>query len=189
MANEEETLSPATRIETETTPPDTLAEIFGQHHGQVFAAAYRITGSAQDAEDVLQTVFLRLLRGGHTDLSPSPGAYLRRAAVNAALDIVRSRSRSRSLGLDDLDTQPAASKTVEADRRHADREIRLCLRRAVLKLSEKSAEVFAMRYLEGLGNREIAHMVGSSQTAIGVMLHRARNQVRADLGTCLGGES
>src|SRR3569832_1662029 len=64
-----------------------LERLFRDHHEQVFRAAYRITGSVTDAEDVLQTIFLRLASNAETpDLAPSPAGYLHRAAVNAALD-------------------------------------------------------------------------------------------------------
>ena len=43
-------------------PPEALETLFREHHGSVFRAAYRITGDPADAEDVLQTVFTRLLR-------------------------------------------------------------------------------------------------------------------------------
>ena len=53
----------AMNAETPLPPPSAdLERIFQAHHSQVFGTAYRVTGSAQDAEDVLQTVFLRLLR-------------------------------------------------------------------------------------------------------------------------------
>ncbi len=162
-----------------------LEYLFQEHHGKIFGAAYRITGSAQDAEDVLQTIFLRLLgRGGVLDLAPSPGAYLYRSAINAALDLTRSRARKRSVPLDDIDLE--ASRGTSPDRASHDKEIRRCLRTAILGLSPKSAEVFALRFLEGMGNREIAQTLQSSQTAIGVMIHRARGRVKSELASCVG---
>ena len=63
-------------------PPGALEALFREHHGAVYRAAYRITGNAMDAEDVLQTVFTRLLRREEQpDLSESAGSYLHRAAV------------------------------------------------------------------------------------------------------------
>src|SRR4051812_4158311 len=86
-----------------TSPPGgALEALFREHHGAVYRAAYRITGNAMDAEDVLQTVFTRLLRREEQpDLSESAGSYLHRAAVNAALDLMRRRKRSRRGGLDE----------------------------------------------------------------------------------------
>ena len=69
-----------------------LEEVFRAHQACVLKAAYRITGSMADAEDVSQSVFLRLARG-----TVDPGRisnlqnYLHRSAVNAALDLIRSR--------------------------------------------------------------------------------------------------
>ena len=77
----------------ELDPPAGLETLFRAHNNRVFRTAYRITGSPAD-EDVLQTVFLRLARGQEIyDLSQNPEAYLSRAAINASLDLMRSRSR------------------------------------------------------------------------------------------------
>ena len=71
-----------------------LESLFRDHGDQIYRTAYRITGSPTDAEDVLQTIFLRLAASkGSRDFSPSPGSYLHRAAVNAALDLLRGRTR------------------------------------------------------------------------------------------------
>lgn len=161
-------------------PSADLESVFQNHGSQVFGAAYRVTGSAQDAEDVLQTVFLRLLRRADLDLSPSPAGYLHRAAVNAALDLMRARQRARSVPLDDFDL-PSEAGVDDPERRQQDRETRRRLRQAILTLSEKSAELFSLRYLEGWSNQEIARSLGMTQTAVAVSLHRSRAQVKAEL--------
>lgn len=169
-------------------PPPTaeLEHLFSEHNHRIFAAAYRVTGSAQDAEDVLQTVFLRLLRRqDEIDLSPSPTGYLHRAAVNASLDLMRARTRSRSVELDEFELP--APRTSSPDLRQEDRETRGALRQALLALSPKSAEIFAMRFFEDLPNREIAQAMGMSQTAVGVALHRARGLVKKEMTSLLGG--
>lgn len=168
-------------------PSGQMEHLFQDHHGQVFAAAYRVTGNAQDAEDVLQTVFLRLLRRqDELDLSPSPVGYLHRAAVNASLDLMRARQRSSSTDVDELDV-PEPRGESDPERRQADREARIALRQAVLALSDKNAEIFSLRFFEDLSNRDIAENLGMSQTAVGVALHRARNQVKKEMSTLLGG--
>src|SRR5262245_59373204 len=81
-----------------------LESLFERHHDRVFRAAYRVTGSAADAEDVLQTVFLRIARGSEPFVVPeNPESYFARAAVNASLDLLRARKRSRLVAIDDLD--------------------------------------------------------------------------------------
>ena len=69
---------------TPTTEPAGFAEAYKRHYEVVFRAALRITGNPADAEDVLQTVFLRVLsRGEDAGTASLPVAYFRRAAVNA----------------------------------------------------------------------------------------------------------
>ncbi len=176
-----------THAEPTAGPSEELERVFQRHHSRVFGTAYRVTGSAQDAEDCLQTVFLRLLRRrGSLDLSPSPGSYLHRAAVNAALDLMRARSRSRSIPLDDMEVPPADGE-ASPDRRQQDREVRRGLRQAILQLTPKSAAIFSMRFLDGTPNREIAEALNMSQAAVGVALHRARNQVKKEMSSLVGG--
>jgi RNA polymerase sigma-70 factor (ECF subfamily) len=173
----------ATHLQPVPSPSDRLGTLYREHYDLVFRTAFRVTGSAVDAEDVLQTVFLRLSRReDDLDLSPSPGAYLRRAAVNAALDVVRGRSRDRSVALEDV-TLAGAER---ADALHESREIQDAVRRAVARLNPKSAELFILRYFEGNSNDEIARTLGMSKMVVNVLLHRARIRVRKDLGEYLG---
>src|SRR5512144_113470 len=93
--------------------PTPLEAAFEAHHAAVFRAAYRVTGNATDAEDVLQTVFLRLLRRPtEAEAVESMGGYLRRAAVNAALDLMRSRQNA-AVPLENL--PPAADSSPAPD--------------------------------------------------------------------------
>ena len=84
----------AATVDSAGLPAADLERIFGEHHGLVFRAAYRITGNASDAEDVLQTVFLRLLkREPEAEPVGHMASFLHRAAVNAALDLMRSPAK------------------------------------------------------------------------------------------------
>lgn len=186
MAEENEPLLSTSQTQTLPLPRARLEQLFAEHHARVYSAAYRVTGNAQDAEDVLQTVFLRLLkRQDELELAPESSGYMHRAAVNAALDLIRSRARARSIGLDDLPSEPADGRRADPLQRQEDRETRRMVRQAILTLSPKNAEVFTLRYLEGVDNHDIARMVGMSQTAVGVALFRARNQVKKELRSLL----
>ncbi len=141
-----------------TDPPGELEILFRAHHGRVFRTAQRITGSAADAEDVLQTVFLRLVKGHETyDLSQNPEAYLSRAAINASF---------------------ARSPEVE----QADRELQTLVREAVARLGKTAGEMFALRYYEGYDNQQIAGLLKTSPLVVGVVLHRARTKLRKEIG-------
>lgn len=171
----------------ESPPTGALEGLFREHHGAVYRAAYRITGNAMDAEDVLQTVFTRLLRREEQpDLSESAGSYLHRAAVNAALDLMRRRKRSRRVDLDEVGESLVDVSDIGPERAQGSRELKARLREAMSRLSPRQAEIFSLRYLEGLGNLEIAKMLGASQTSIAVLLHRARHRLQKELAPLQG---
>lgn len=168
-----------------TSSRGTIEQLFDQHSPRMFRAAYRVTGNMGDAEDVLQTVFVRLLRREHVpDLGDGAGSYLHRAAVNAGLDLLRSKKRRPSVPIDEeLDDDPAhgldpsAAPLAEAERA----EIRDMVRHAVAKLNDRAGEIFALRYFEGYGNTEIAELIGTSRSAVAVTLHRSRERLKQDL--------
>jgi RNA polymerase sigma-70 factor (ECF subfamily) len=143
----------------------------------VFRAAYRITGSAQDAEDVLQTVFLRLARRpeGALPVENLP-SYLYRSAVNASFDLLRARAAAGSVDLDEADGALASPERLQESA-----EIRSALRRGLARLAPRAAEIFALRYLEEYDNHEIAKMLGVSRVTVAVTLHRARGRLQRDL--------
>ena len=98
-------------------------------------AAYRITGNATDAEDVLQTVFMRLLsRRADSAAMENVPAYLHRAAVNAALDLVRGRREGRQISIDAHVPRLEAAEDTAPDRQHEAREMRDLIRRAISHL-------------------------------------------------------
>jgi len=164
-------------------PAGELETLFQTHHGRVFRTAQRITGSAADAEDVLQTVFLRLVKGQATyDLSQNPEAYLSRAAINASLDLLRSRTRSKSVTLDEVNAETIAGHARNPEALHADKELQTLVRQAVARLGKTAGEMFALRYYEGLDNKEIAVVMKTSPLVVGVVLHRARTKLRKEIG-------
>jgi len=162
--------------------PSNLEQVFRDHQQRVLRAAYRITGSSDDAQDVLQTVFLRLVRReGGARLSDDPGNYLHRAAINAALDLVRSRRSAKTTPLELLEPVLAVGSETAPDRVQGSSEIRAVIREALGKMSPRAAEVFALRYFEGYGNNEIAKLLGTSRSTINVILHRTRNKLRDEI--------
>ena len=157
---------------------DEVERLFKAHNGLVFRTAYRITGNATDAEDVLQTVFLRLVgRDASRPPLENSESYLRRAAINAALDVVRARRTSETIPL--IESQAGSN---EVDRR----ELRECLRRSLGSLNPQMAEIFALRFFEGHSNPEIARMLGVSKVWVAVTAHRARRRLQQQIRSYLG---
>jgi RNA polymerase sigma-70 factor (ECF subfamily) len=164
-----------------------LGVLFRDHYKTIFRIAYRITGSQSDAEDVLQTIFLRLTPNwARRDLSPNPEGYLRRAAVNASLDLLRRRTRANFVALDVVDFDQSAKVSNQSPEEDlADVELRELIRHAVAKLEGRAATAFALRYFEGYDNAHIAQVLGTSQMVVAVTLHRARSRLRKEIGNYL----
>ncbi len=182
----EESATPHKAI-AENAELEELGILFRDYHKAIFRIAYRITGSQSDAEDVLQTIFLRLTPNhARRDFLPNAGSYLHRAAVNASLDLLRSRTRANSVSLDVIDfDQSSKLSHPSPEDDFADVELRKLIRQAVAKLEGRAATAFALRYFEGYDNGQIAETLGMSQMVVAVTLHRARTRLRKEIGSYL----
>ena len=158
---------------TVMTPPAQFAELFERHYAAVYRAALRITGNPADAEDVLQSVFLRILnQSSHLDPAQLPEAYFRRSATNAAIDLLRRRLFRAESPFDEAYPHAVVESPVFLKER---------LRRAIASLEQGDAEVFLLRYVEGLSNAELAEMFGQDKNNIAVRLHRIRQTLQTQL--------
>ncbi len=166
-----------------------LEEVFRAHQASVLKAAYRITGSMADAEDVSQSVFLRLARGTFDSGRISNlQSYLQRSAVNAALDLIRSRGHREVVPVDTADELQSDS-SLSPERALSTSELKNWLRRQLATLNPRAAEMFALRYLEGLDNPEIAQTMNTSQAVVAVTLHRTRARLKKGLRSFMKGAS
>ena len=177
---------------TESAPlaeSGTLEGLFEQHHHRIFRTAHRLTGRAADAEDVLQTVFLRLARGQESPgIGTNPEAYFTRAAINASLDLLRSRKRANAVAMDDVENSAELASSVSRrnpETHQEDRELQGLILGAVSRLGPTAAQMFALRYFEGFDNGEIASAMNTSALVVGVTLYRARARLRKEIGSYL----
>jgi len=151
-----------------------LEDLFQEHYELVYRTAYSIVNNTADAEDVLQTVFLRLVR---RELSPdfrtNVKGYFYRAAVNASLDVVRSRRRYELVGdTEQFDVAVEASDSANADRRHR------LLVDALTELTPEAVHILILRYVHDYSDAHIARLLGTSRTVIAVRLFRSRARLR-----------
>lgn len=164
----------AAAIEQRADPE--LERLFREHHARVLRAAYRITGSMADAEDVAQAVFLRIAHAGRPDVS-NEESYLYRAAINGALDLLRRRVRENAV---ELDCDFPAGAHSGPDKQCEAGELRSWLRNALARLDPKAAEMFVLRYVEDCNLGEIARALNTSRAVVAVILHRTRTRLRND---------
>jgi len=155
------------------TPEAEFAQLYEQHYAAVYHTALRITGNPADAEDALQTVFLRVLnRAGRLSSPVLHQAYFRRASANAAVDLLRRRVSRAESQLDDA----AGTAAVESQPLLKER-----LRRAIASLEHDDAVLFLLRFVEGLSNGELAEIFELEKSSIAVRLHRIRQTLQVEM--------
>jgi RNA polymerase sigma-70 factor (ECF subfamily) len=148
-------------------------DVFNEHAQLVYRTAYGVTGSHEDAEDVLQTIFLRLIRRAFpADLGRNPKAYLYRAAVNLSLDTIRLRRRHVFVEASALPELPAPSGETVDDENHRR------LYRAIAELKPPAAHILILRYVHDKSDAEIAAMLGVSRGTIALRLLRSRAKLK-----------
>ena len=147
-----------------------LLAAFQPHAAAVYRVAHRITGSAADAEEVRQEVFLTLFRRPPACLA-DPGAWLRRCAANAAVNRVRSHARRRARHAAHAEP-PSAPPDPAAAAERSEEAARL--RAALGRLPPEQRAIVALRYDGGLTFAEAA-------AALGVPVGTAKDRGRAAL--------
>lgn len=137
----------------------------------ILRLSYTYLKSTHDAEDICQTVFLKLLTGGPAFDSPAhEKAWIIRATANACKDVLRSAFRQRTVALE----AAASAAAPEAP----DSEVL----EAVMALPENYREAVYLHYFEGYSIREIAALLGRSEAAVSAHLSRGRHKLCDVLG-------
>lgn len=162
---------------------DTAAfeEMYRAHAARLYSLAFRMTGSAEAAEDLLQDIFLlahRRLAGFRGD--SALGTWLYRLATNQCLDYLRSRTARMAKTTDSLDEADAAEPPAPAPAVPA-AVSRLDLDRAIATLPPGCREVFVLHDVEGFEHAEIAALLGISAGTSKSQVHKARLRLRARL--------
>jgi len=148
-------------------------EIVRRHQTRVWRLAFALTGNADDAQDIAQTTFVRLL----TNLSPAKPvnhfvAYLRSIVIHLCQDRAAKKTPIPSSHI--LETAaPVSSLTNVVDRRLMAQRLRETL--DLLPVNQRAAAV--LRYYSGLTTREIAMSMGISSKAVERLLARARKNL------------
>lgn len=161
------------------TPP-TWDEVVRQHSARVYRLAYRLSGNAQDAEDLTQETFVRVFR---SLASYQPGTFegwLHRITTNLFLDMVRRRQRVRFEALpDDAERLPSTGPSPEQV--YADTHFDPQVQAALDALSPEFRVPVVLCDIEGLTYEEIAATLDIKLGTVRSRIHRGRVQLRAAL--------
>jgi RNA polymerase sigma-70 factor (ECF subfamily) len=150
--------------------------LYRETASELFAYAHALLRDRAAAEDVAALAFERAYRR-RDRFDPRRGsqrAWLFTIARNAALDELRRRKRTTALVVDPED--PAARDAGGEDDEAAVR--RAAVRAALAALEPRDRELVALKFEAGLSNREIAEVLGVSESNAGTRLHRAVHRLR-----------
>ncbi len=161
-------------------------ELYRAHHQRLYAVAYRMLGHAEDAEDLLQEIFLLAFRKIATYKGDSSlGTWLYRLGVNACLDRLRSKARRNDQQTDWLDGDQPPSGAIAQPVGGAVH--RLDLERALRQLPAGCRAAFLLHDVEGFEHREVASMLGIAEGTSKSQVHKARMRLRGLLGRVMTG--
>jgi RNA polymerase sigma-70 factor (ECF subfamily) len=149
-----------------------FVRLFEEHHMPLFRFAYRLTGSAADAEDIVQECFLSLLRPECTyDPKRTPvRTYLFGIVRNQSL----KRLRKSNFGMDATLPRSPESELLRDEMENA-------VARAVMELPEIQREVLVLAHYEQMPLAEIAQVLGVELGATKSRLQRARASLKETL--------
>jgi RNA polymerase sigma-70 factor (ECF subfamily) len=165
---------------------EAFRELVDRHSRAVFRVAYRVTGTVEDAEDVVQETFLRAYRQlDRFESRANFGTWLHRIASNCAVDLLRSRPRremaeedstlERLSGADDDRQGPSPERTMIGV------QIRERIGGALQRLTAMERAAFTLRHFEGLSIDEISRMLGLRTNATKHSIFRAVRKMRREL--------
>ena len=144
--------------------------LVGAYADLILRLSYTYLKSTHDAEDICQTVLLKLMGARARFEGPEhERAWVVRTTANACKDVLRSGHRRRTVG---LEAAPDAAAPEEPESEVVD---------AVMALPCKYREAIYLHYYEGYSIREIAELTGRSESAVSAHLSRGRGKLRTML--------
>jgi RNA polymerase sigma-70 factor (ECF subfamily) len=163
--------------------------LIGRYQGKLYSLLYNMTSSKEDAEDLLQEVFVK----AYDSLARFQGkssfyTWVYRIAVNRAINFIKKRKRKMALSLDDIDLgverDPAYVEMTSRESPIRDMsisELQEQLNVAIQTLSEKHRTVVVLHDIQGVPHDEIGKMLGVSSGTVRSRLFYARQKLQQEL--------
>ncbi|MFG0273705.1 MAG: RNA polymerase sigma factor [Phycisphaerales bacterium] len=169
---------------------DAFEDVVRRHNQRAYRVARSIAHSDADAEDIVQTAYLRAFTGlAAFDGRSRFGSWLTRIVMNEAIDATRRTRRRRESPLEEGAVMEASGWEGDGMADGSNREtMRSGLARAIERLPESLRLVFVLREVQRLGVGETAVSLGLTESNVKVRLHRARAELRSLLAEELGAE-
>jgi RNA polymerase sigma-70 factor, ECF subfamily len=165
---------------------EAFRELVDRHSRAVYRLAYRMTGSAQDAEDVVQETFLKAYRQlGRFESRANFSTWLHRIAVNCSIDLMRARPHREAghdaADLDQLGNDDETRRQASPERLMLSTEVQDRVAGAMSSLSMMERAAFALRHFEGQSIEDISRALGLKTNATKHSIFRAVKKMRVAL--------
>jgi RNA polymerase sigma-70 factor, ECF subfamily len=156
-------------------------ELYRAHAARLYSLLLRMVGSAEDAEDLLQDVFLQAHRKLDSFRGESSlGTWLYRLAVNQCLDYLRGRQSKMTRVTESIEDEAVAEPAAPTPAVPAAIS-RVDLERAIARLPEGCRLAFVLHDVEGFAHHEVAGLLGISEGTSKSQVHKARLKLRSML--------
>ena len=157
------------------------SRIVQEHGPAVWSTVYRLIDHDADAADCFQDVFISALEVSRKETVRSWPALLKRLAISRSLDWLRRRYRMSDRMTVPLESPTIDDRTVARSGTADGRELAEEIRRALAELDARQARVFCLACVDGLAYAEIADQLCITVNHVGVLLNRARSNLRERL--------
>ncbi len=163
---------------------DAFERLIDRYQGDIFRMIYYRTLSRMDAEDITQDVFIKAYRGVRSLNDPAMfRSWLYRIALNALNDFFRKkRLRSIFSVFSHEQMEEQSMDTGQGPDHLEEKEFRTRLAAFMSRLSSAEKEVFQLRYVDEMGIREIAAVLGRNESTVKTHLYRAVEKFRREKG-------
>ncbi len=150
-----------------------LDSLYRENFQRMYEAAKSVAGNRHDAEDAVQNVFVRLVQGQpSSNFRKNPKAYLCKAAINQARNMIRSRGRQK------LVDEDFSELNIPAESGGANEDFPQMLMAALPELDPHLVEMLCLRFHQGYRCKDIAEELGRTSIGVAVNLHRAVRKLR-----------
>ena len=166
--------------------PDLYAEIIERYQVKLFAYLFRLIGNREEAEDLLQNVFIKAYRNINSyDTARKFSSWIYRIAHNEAVNFIKRRYLKRFISWEDInssrDKMEARSMDDGPDELWMKKESIEGVGEAIEKLPLKYRQVLLLRYFSDKSYEEISEILGKPLNTVGTLINRAKKRLAGEI--------
>lgn len=161
-------------------------EIVDRYQKKLFVYIYRLIGNREEAEDLLQNVFVKAYKNLNSyDTSRKFSSWIYRIAHNESVNYIKRKSLKKFISWETIvstkDKLDSSSEEEGADKAWIRKEVSKEVNEAIGKLPFKYKQVLTLRYYSDQSYEEIAEIIGRPVNTVGTLINRAKKKLSEEL--------